>query len=200
MSKVRTKRTALSVGILALQGAISDHIYHLKRLEIEPVFVKTPEDLSQLDGLILPGGESSTMLNLIQRFALKSSLRSFLENTPSYGVCAGCILQARSVWPRQFSFNVLDISVVRNALGRQIHSKKVFIKDMDESVCFIRAPVIESVGATVTIVAKHDNSPVWVENGKHMATTFHSELTIESHKKCYARFKEIVVQNRRIKQ
>jgi 5'-phosphate synthase pdxT subunit len=166
----------MRIGILALQGAVTPHHPHLAAMGVDFMHVRTAEDLQKIDGLILPGGESSTMLRLLEVYDMKNALAEFLAAKPAWGICAGAILLAREVRnPAQFSFGAMDITVTRNAYGSQLDS---FHTDIDGyPVAFIRAPVIESVGKNVETKAMHDEKIIWAEQGNKMVTTFHPELS-----------------------
>ncbi len=164
------------IGILALQGAVEPHRPHLAALDCGLREVRQPGDLEGCDALILPGGESSTMLRLLGLFELREPLSAFIDRQPVWGVCAGCILLAREVrHPAQWSFGKLDITVERNAYGSQVESHEA---DVDGyPVAFIRAPVIRRTGPAVETLATHRGAPSWVREGRVMATTFHPELS-----------------------
>lgn len=179
------------VGILALQGDFEAHSKALDRAGAEPVLVRTAEDLKNVDGLVIPGGESTTILKLLDFMDLKEPLRAFAREKPIFGTCAGAILLAKEVRnPAQESFGVIDLTVERNGYGRQIDSRVANIRpgadfenragagDMD--AVFIRAPIIRRAGPDVTVLAKYEGNPVLVEEGKHLAATFHPELTRDS--------------------
>lgn len=165
------------IGVLALQGAVQPHKPHIEAAGAEFRAVKTPEDFAAVDGFILPGGESTTMLKLIDAFDLWDVLKKNFETKPVWGICAGSILLAEKVTdPAQKSFGILPITVQRNAYGRQLDSHHADINGYPVSL--IRAPVITKVGKDVEILAEHEKTPVWVKSGKAMATTFHPELTL----------------------
>jgi 5'-phosphate synthase pdxT subunit len=170
-----------TVGVLALQGDFEAHRKALERAGASAIEVRTAADLDKCDGLILPGGESTTVLKLLEEEKLIEPLKRFGEQKPIYGTCAGAILLAREVThPAQPSLNLVDISVERNAYGRQIDSRiaRLLIpEDTDLEAVFIRAPVIRRSGQDVRILARYQGDPVWVEQGRHMVTTFHPELT-----------------------
>jgi pyridoxal 5'-phosphate synthase pdxT subunit len=170
-----------TVGVLALQGDFEAHRKAIERAGAHAVEVRTAGQLDLCDGLILPGGESTTMLKLLQEENLIEPLRRFGEHEPVYGTCAGAILVAREVTrPAQPSLDLLDISVERNAYGRQIDSRiaRIPMNGGEElEAVFIRAPIIRSVGPGVRVLARYAGDPVWVEQGRHMVTTFHPELT-----------------------
>ena len=146
--------------------------------------VRTAGDLAQCDALIIPGGESSTMWKLLEMEHLIDPLRAFADDKPIYGSCAGAIVLASQVThPVQASLGVVDIAVERNAYGRQIDSRiaKVPVNgDGEMEAVFIRAPIIRRVGPEVTVKASYEGAPIWVEQGRHMVTTFHPELTEDS--------------------
>lgn len=176
------------VGILALQGDFAAHAQAIQRAGAIPLLIRKSAELQKIDGLIIPGGESTTMLKLIHIEEMKDALLAFGKTRPVFGTCAGAILMAKEVCnPAQYSFNWLDIKIERNAYGRQIDSRIVLIAPEPgftgitgtqalEAV-FIRAPRMLSAGSQVNILAKHEGYPILVEQGMHMAATFHPELT-----------------------
>lgn len=177
-----------TVGILALQGDFEAHRRAVERVGGHAIEVRTAAELAQCDGLIIPGGESTTMLKLLDQEALTEPIRKFAEHKPVYGSCAGAILLARDVAnPPQPALELLDITVERNAYGRQIDSRIVRLP-VSEAVdgggemeaVFIRAPIIRRVGSGVTVLASYDGDPVWVEEGRHVVTTFHPELSADT--------------------
>jgi 5'-phosphate synthase pdxT subunit len=173
------------VGVLALQGDFEAHGRALQRAGADAVEVRSAGQLSGLDGLIIPGGESSTMLKLIREENLFEPLREFGHSRPIFGTCAGAILLADKVsHPLQDSLRLMDIDVERNAYGRQLDSRIVHLKpengDRDLEAVFIRAPIIRRVGEDAKILAKYQDDPVLVEQGRHMVATFHPELTGDS--------------------
>lgn len=168
-----------TVGVLALQGDFHAHAEAVKRAGANAVEVRTAAGLAKCDGLIIPGGESTTMLKLIDLENLFEPLRSFGEKHPVFGTCAGAILLAREVSsPSQPSLALMDISVERNAYGRQIDSRiaQIEVAGRQIEAVFIRAPIIRGVGPGVSVLASYQGTPVWVEQGRHMVTTFHPEL------------------------
>jgi 5'-phosphate synthase pdxT subunit len=177
------------IGILALQGAVDPHGEKLKNLGIEFRLVKQPKDLIGLAGIILPGGESSTMLHLLKLRGLWEDLKTFVSEKPCWGLCAGAILLANEVTsPNQDSLNAMDIGIVRNAYGRQNESFVSPLKPssdwMDlESIegVFIRAPKIKRTGSQVKTLFTFEGEPVMVQEGNKLASTFHPELS-ESNK------------------
>jgi pyridoxal 5'-phosphate synthase pdxT subunit len=171
----------MKIGVLALQGDFDAHRKRLEELGAEVVLIKKPEQLNELDGLVIPGGESGTFLKLLGEDGL-AKLKDFVRAKPTFGTCAGCILLATEVEnPKQAGLGALDITVRRNAYGRQIDSsirEGRFLNQPIEMV-FIRAPKIERVGAGVEVIATEgsDNVPVLVRQGKTLAATFHPELS-----------------------
>ena len=182
---------AKRVGVLALQG---DYLAHMKALAAAGavgVEVRTAGEMESVEGLIIPGGESTTMLKILNLMDLKEAFVGFGRQRPVFGTCAGAILMASSVTnPEQECFGLMDIGVERNAYGRQLDSRVATIiperdfrrrsgADRMEAV-FIRAPIIRSVGPDVKILARYDNDPVLVEQGRHLVATFHPELTSDT--------------------
>lgn len=171
------------IGILALQGCIEPHAKHLEKLGVPYAFVKTKEDLSSVDGLILPGGESTTMIRVAMAFSLWDDLAKRAEAIPYWGICAGSILMAKEVQnPAQISLNTMDLVVKRNAYGRQLDSFQGVVemeKGNGEAV-FIRAPKFVSWGKGVKVSGKVQGEAVFLEEGRHMVTAFHPELTENS--------------------
>jgi pyridoxal 5'-phosphate synthase pdxT subunit len=171
----------MKIGVLALQGDFDAHRRRLEELGAEVVLVKKPEQLSEIDGLVIPGGESGTFLKLLGEHGF-AKLKDFVRAKPTFGTCAGCILLAAEVEnPKQAGLGALDITVRRNAYGRQIDSsirEGRFLNDPIEMV-FIRAPKIERVGEGVEVIATEgsDKDPVLVRKGKTLAATFHPELS-----------------------
>jgi 5'-phosphate synthase pdxT subunit len=173
----------MNIGILAIQGDYEAHAKMLDRIGVAHSFVRTPDDLAHLSGIILPGGESSTHLKILTEEGLFEALKKFAANGGAFfGTCAGAILLAREVHgPAQASLSLLDISVLRNGYGRQlasdVHSGPSKLRPAPLEMVFIRAPIIESVGADVEILAKDAGHPVLVRQGRILAATFHPELT-----------------------
>jgi pyridoxal 5'-phosphate synthase pdxT subunit len=172
----------LTIGVLALQGDFDAHRQTLNRLGVRTVLVRKPEELDGIDGLVIPGGESSTFLKFLEREGFLGKLQNFVSQKPAFGTCAGAILLAKEVVnPSQPSLGVLDIAIQRNAYGRQIDSSIMTAPtklggDPLEMV-FIRAPRIERVGAEVQVLAEREDHPVLVRQGKILAATFHPELS-----------------------
>ena len=170
------------IGVLAIQGDFAAHAQALVEAGADAVEVRTPAQLEGLDGLVLPGGESTTFLKFLERDGLLESLQHFVEQKPVFGTCAGCILLARNVsQPAQQSLAVMDISVERNAYGRQIDSAiqtgETKLPGGPLEMVYIRAPRIASVGPGVEVMAERDGFPVLVRQGKLLAATFHPELS-----------------------
>lgn len=182
MTENPSSRKPLIIGILALQGAYEAHARTLRELGAEPRLVRTPDELDGIDGLIMPGGESTTMLKFLERNGFFDVLQQFVRDTPTFGTCAGAILLATDVQnPPQRSLGVLPMTVERNAYGRQIDST---ILETDTSLpggplemVFIRAPRIRSTAPDVETLASRDGFPTLVRSGHILATTFHPELS-----------------------
>ena len=176
----------MKIGILAIQGDYQAHADVLDRLGVDHTFVRNPEDLTGLSGIILPGGESSTHLKVMTEEGLLDALKQFAANGGTFfGTCAGAILLAREVHgPAQASLGLIDISVLRNGYGRQlasdVHSGRTKLHKEPLEMVFIRAPIIESIGLGVEVLAEDAGHPVLVEQGRVLASTFHPELTSDS--------------------
>jgi len=174
---------SLTIGVLALQGSYSAHLSSLKKLSVNAKLIRQANQLAHIDALIIPGGESTTMLEiLVNKGSFWSELQQFALRKPCLGTCAGAILLASSVEnPTQDCLGALDITVKRNAYGRQlqssIHTGRCMPDNCNLEFVFIRAPKIVRVGPGVEVLAEHEGNPVWVRQGQRMATTFHPELT-----------------------
>ena len=175
------------VGVLALQGDFEAHAKALRRAGAEPVEVRTAAELEGIDGLVIPGGESTSMLKLIGYNNLFEPLTEFGRRKPIFGTCAGAILMASEVAnPSQRSFGLVDMGIERNAYGRQVDSRVVNLKghalggDPDLEAVFIRAPIIRRVGENGKVLATYQGDPVLVDFGRHLIATFHPELTEDS--------------------
>jgi 5'-phosphate synthase pdxT subunit len=179
-----TKQSAsehLSIGVLALQGAYQAHAQTLRKLGVTAKLVRLPADLEGIDGLIMPGGESTTMLKFLEQRGFFEVLKDFVHKTPTFGTCAGVILLATDVTnPTQKSLGALDVTVERNSYGRQIDST---ILQADSKLpggplemVFIRAPRITRTGKEVETLATRENDAVLVREGHLLAATFHPEL------------------------
>lgn len=168
---------------MAVQGDFEAHAKMLERLGMEYCLVKRPEELREVDGLILPGGESTTMLKFLEEEGLGAAIKNFAGSGKAiFGTCAGAILLAKKVTrPEQPGLDLMDISVARNGYGRQISSAvqkgECDLKKEPLEMVFIRAPIMEEVGAGVEVHAHFQGKPVFVQQGRLMATTFHPELT-----------------------
>jgi pyridoxal 5'-phosphate synthase pdxT subunit len=178
-------QTPLTIGVLALQGAFEAHAKSLESLGVNAKLIRTPAELKDLDGLIIPGGESTTFLKFLERDGFLDALQSFVKATPTFGTCAGAILLAAKVEnPTQKSLAVLDITVERNAYGRQIDSAILTAPTRLEGgpleMVFIRAPRITRTGPAVESLAERDGFPVLVRQGHLLAATFHPELSADT--------------------
>jgi 5'-phosphate synthase pdxT subunit len=178
----------MRIGVLALQGDFAEHIAMLRRLGIETVEVRLPSQLEGLDGLIIPGGESTTFGKLAVHYGFMEPLRSFGEKQAMWGTCAGAILLSKEAHREQPLLGLMDITVARNAFGRQVASFEVDLEvpallEVDETpkayhAVFIRAPLIESVYGEAQVLAKlEDGHAVAAQQGHLLATSFHPELT-----------------------
>lgn len=176
------------VGVLSLQGDFAAHGAALERAGAQPVFVRERAQFDEIDGLVIPGGESTTMLKLLRYENLLGTLMEFGRRKPIFGTCAGAILLAGEVsGPAQESLGLMDIGIERNAYGRQIDSRVAEISPGPEfekrtapgklEAVFIRAPIIRRVGEGARVLASYNGDPVLVEQGRHLAATFHPELT-----------------------
>ncbi len=173
----------MRIGVLALQGDYEAHARMLERLAAEYAFVRTADELLQVDGLIIPGGESTTILKFLEEGGFLGQLRRLPEEgKPIFGTCAGTILLAREVTnPPQTSLGLMDITVERNGYGRQLASAvrqgtTVLSPDPIEMV-FIRAPRIRDVALQVEVLAEYEGEPVCIRQGQCLAATFHPELS-----------------------
>ena len=184
----------MKIGVLALQGDFDAHRRRLEELGADVVLVRGHEQFDELDGLVIPGGESTTFLKLLDEKCFQK-LSDFVHSKPTFGTCAGAIMLAREVAnPHQPGLNAINITIRRNAYGRQIDSTIVEAPsalggDPLEMV-FIRAPIIETVGEDVEVLAKRGNDPVLVRKGSVMAATFHPELSAD--KRIHAEFLKLV--------
>ncbi|WP_392454525.1 pyridoxal 5'-phosphate synthase glutaminase subunit PdxT [Chryseomicrobium aureum] len=172
----------LRIGVLALQGAVREHVLSIEESGATAVQVKRLEDLEGLDALVLPGGESTTMRKLLDRYELLEPIRKLAEEgLPMFGTCAGLILLARNVVGQESHLGVMDVTVERNSFGRQVDSFEVDldVKGLEEPfpAVFIRAPHIVEVGKSVEVLAKHDGRIVLARDGNFLGCSFHPELT-----------------------
>ena len=174
-----------------MQGDFAAHAAALTRAGAEPLFVRDPGQFAEIDGLIIPGGESTTMLKLLRYDRLFEPLAAFAREKPVFGTCAGAILLARHVSnPSQESLGVMDIEVERNAYGRQLDSRVTEIEPEREflertapgklEAVFIRAPKIRRTGPEARVLGRYRGDPVLVEQDRHLVATFHPELTSDS--------------------
>jgi pyridoxal 5'-phosphate synthase pdxT subunit len=185
-TRIERVETAPRIGILAVQGNFREHAAMLRRLGAEPVEVRKPEQLSGLDGLVIPGGESTAIARLVRLYGLEDAIRGF--GGPLFGTCAGMILLDRR------HFGVIDLEVDRNAYGRQVAS---FEADLDLAGddeplrgVFIRAPRVAEVGPEVEVLAELDGEPVLLRDGRVIVAAFHPELTDDT--RVHERFLELV--------
>ncbi|MBU5336238.1 pyridoxal 5'-phosphate synthase glutaminase subunit PdxT [Intestinibacter bartlettii] len=173
----------MKIGVLAMQGAYREHLKILSSLGVDTIDVRYEEDIDDIDGLIIPGGESTTMGKLIKALGLFDKLKTRIEdNMPVWGTCAGMILLAKNIVNEDYNhLAVMDINVVRNAYGRQLGSfeTKAPVKDIGEDIdmVFIRAPYIESVGKNVEVLSTVDGNIVAAQEENMLVTSFHPELT-----------------------
>ena len=182
------------VGVLALQGAFGLHAVALTDLGARPLDVRTPGDLARVQALVMPGGESTTMSMLLESSGLFDAIAERLHGgMPVFGTCAGMILLASDVIdgrPDQRSFGVVDVAVRRNAYGRQVDSFEANLDvaglDSPFPAVFIRAPVVESAGPEVAVLARHEGRPVLAQQGRVTVAAFHPELAGDS--RLHARF------------
>ncbi|MGB0065274.1 MAG: pyridoxal 5'-phosphate synthase glutaminase subunit PdxT [Terracidiphilus sp.] len=175
----------ITIGVLALQGDYEAHARAFKNAGARTVLVRKPEELAGLDGLVLPGGESTTMLKFLEQKGFFERLGEFIAATPCFATCAGCILVAREVLhPKQRSLGLLDATVERNAYGRQIDSSILTLPTAlpggPLEMVFIRAPRIARVGPGVKVLAQRDGSPTLVRQGILLAATFHPEMSSDA--------------------
>src|SRR5246127_1907243 len=182
----------MKIGVLAIQGDFDAHKKRLEELGAEVVLVRKPEQLDQIDGLVIPGGESGAFLKILGEQGI-AKLKEFVRVKPTFGTCAGAIMLAKEVTsPDQLGLGALDIPVRRNAYGRQIDSS-IRTGKLGESpleMVFIRAPKIERVGPDVQVIATEGSDPVAVRQGRAMAATFHPELSDDP--RVHAKFLELV--------
>jgi 5'-phosphate synthase pdxT subunit len=172
----------IRIGVLAIQGDFDAHKKRLEELRADVVLVRKPEQLEEIDGLVIPGGESGAFLKILGEEGF-SKLREFVRLKPTFGTCAGAIMLAKEVTnPDQPGLGALDISIRRNAYGRQLDSsiREGIFTGVPLEMVFIRAPRIERVGPDVEVIATEGNDPVAVRQGRAMAATFHPELSADS--------------------
>jgi pyridoxal 5'-phosphate synthase pdxT subunit len=176
----------VKIGVLALQGNFREHAAALERLGADVVEVRLPQELEGLDGLVLPGGESTAMARLMRLYGLEEAIRRF--RAPVLGTCAGMILLDRA------HLGLVDVEVARNAYGRQVASFEadLQLEDDEEPLrgVFIRAPRVADVGPNVEVLAEHDGEPVLLREGRFLVASFHPELTDDP--RVHERFLELV--------
>jgi 5'-phosphate synthase pdxT subunit len=174
------------IGVLAVQGNVREHAAMLKKLGAEPVEVRKPEQLRDLDGLVIPGGESTAIGRLVRLYGLEEAIRSFAR--PVFGTCAGMILLDRS------HLGLIDVDVARNAYGRQVASFEADLElEGDERPLrgvFIRAPRVQDAGPEVEVLAELDGEPVLLRDGRMLVASFHPELTGDT--RVHERFLDLV--------
>ena len=180
----------LNIGVLALQGDFAEHAAMLQQIGARPIEVRKPEQLADLHGLIMPGGESTTISTVARASGLYEPLRAFVAHKPTWGTCAGAILLAKRITGQAAHFGVMDITVTRNAFGRQVDSFSADLPiegfETPLRAVFIRAPIIESVGADVRVLARlPDGRIVAAQQGHLLATAFHPELTSDARLHTY---------------
>jgi 5'-phosphate synthase pdxT subunit len=186
LSRCREGAKLVKIGILAVQGDFDAHARMLAAMGVGSVEVRTPTDLADCDALILPGGESTTQLQFLKEEGLEDAIRKFAaEDKAIFGTCAGAILLATEVKnPHQDSLKLLDMTVLRNGYGRQVHSDVVSgpstLRKEPLEMVFIRGPVIERVGPNVEVLAEYAGKPALVQKGHILASAFHPELTSDT--------------------
>jgi len=173
----------VKIGVLALQGNYEMHNQLLERIGVDPVSIRYPHELDAVDGLVIPGGESTTMSKLMKRIGFYKPLKSFANDYPILGTCAGLILMSEKVVDTDIEpLGLLDVQIERNGYGRQINSNTINIKFELNSInytlpaSFIRAPKIVSYSKSIKVLAMSDETPIIVRNDKHMGISFHPEL------------------------
>jgi len=184
IDKLESEKKNIIIGVLALQGAFREHIIAIKKCQAEAIEVRFPEQLQNTDGLIIPGGESTTISKLIEKYNFKPKLIEYYNSgKPIFGTCAGLILLAKEVTGFNFGLGFIDISVTRNSYGRQVDS---FEQEIDINLngkiekfnaVFIRAPKIEKVGNSLQVLAKLNNDIVLAKQNNVLVCAFHPELT-----------------------
>jgi 5'-phosphate synthase pdxT subunit len=181
------------IGILAVQGNFREHAAVLRRLGADPVEVRRPEQLEQLEGLVIPGGESTAIMRLVRLYGLEDAIRAFAR--PMLGTCAGMILLDRE------HLGLLDVEVARNAYGRQVASFEADLELAGDERplrgVFIRAPRVVDAGPEVEVLAELDGEPVLLRQGRLLVASFHPELTDDT--RVHERFLELVEEERRVR-
>jgi pyridoxal 5'-phosphate synthase pdxT subunit len=187
----------MTIGVLAIQGDFDAHKKRLEELGADVVLVRKPEQLDEIDGLVIPGGESGAFLKILGERGF-AKLKDFVRLKPSFGTCAGAIMLAKEVTnPDQPGLGALDIGIRRNAYGRQIDSsiREGTFGGSPLEMVFIRAPKIERLGPDVEVIATEGKDPVAVRQGRAMAATFHPELSNDT--RVHQRFLELVQDGRK---
>lgn len=186
-------KTIMKIGVLDIQGSVKEHAQALQKCGAEVVFVKTVEDLARVDGLIIPGGESTTIGKLLRKFGLRGAIvQRVRKGMPVWGTCAGAILLAKKISGKQRAdtLGLMDMEIKRNAYGRQLDSFETeveFFEDGNDTAgklvpaVFIRAPKIKSIGKNVKVLAKNGKEIVAIREGNLLATMLHPELTSGLH-------------------
>jgi pyridoxal 5'-phosphate synthase pdxT subunit len=181
------------IGILAVQGNFREHAAVLRRLGADPIEVRTPEQLEELDGLVIPGGESTAIMRLVRRYGLEDAIRAFAR--PVLGTCAGMIVLDRE------HLGLLDVEVARNAYGRQVASFEADLELAGDERplrgVFIRAPRVVETGPEVEVLAELDGEPVLLRQGRLLVASFHPELTDDT--RVHERFLELVEEGRHVR-
>ena len=192
-TRIERMGEAPRIGILAVQGNFREHAAVLRRLGAEPVEVRKPEQLEQLDGLVIPGGESTAIMRLVRLYGLEDAIRGFAR--PVLGTCAGMILLDRE------HLGLLDVEVARNAYGRQVASFEADLELAGEEWplrgVFIRAPRVVETGPEVEVLAELDGEPVLLRQGRLLVASFHPELTDDT--RVHERFLELVEEDRHVR-
>ena len=192
-TRIERMGEAPRIGILAVQGNFREHAAVLRRLGAEPVEVRKPEQLEQLDGLVIPGGESTAIMRLVRLYGLEDAIRGFAR--PVLGTCAGMILLDRE------HLGLLDVEVARNAYGRQVASFEADLELAGEEWplrgVFIRAPRVVETGPEVDVLAELDGEPVLLRQGRLLVASFHPELTDDT--RVHERFLELVEEERHVR-
>ncbi|PTI29246.1 pyridoxal 5'-phosphate synthase glutaminase subunit PdxT [Mammaliicoccus vitulinus] len=190
----------MKIGVLGLQGAVREHIKHIEQTGHEGIVIKTVNQLNEIDGLVLPGGESTTMRRLMDLYGFTEALRN--SEIPMYGTCAGLILLAKTVVGQESHLNKLNVVVERNSFGRQVDSfeQDLDVKGIDEAVnaVFIRAPHIQSAHEGVEVLSTVEDRIVAVRQNQYLGISFHPELTDDY--KIMKYFIEEIVEQYQVKQ
>ena len=175
-----------TIGVLDLQGATAEHKKQLESLGVQAIFIKKPEQLEEIDGLIIPGGESTAIGKLMRRYGFIEPIQEFAaQKHPIFGTCAGLVLVAKDIGEEESYLNLMDITVQRNGFGRQVDSFEVDlpVKGIEEPIpaVFIRAPYVEKAGDDVEVLATVDDKIVAAKQNHILVSSFHPELTNDTH-------------------